>query len=172
VSEVICSSICRTELILTGMNLCRVELPWPVRICVGFSHFDRYESLWGWATLTSRKVCRVELPWPARMSVGWATMTSKNRCRGWATLAGTNLRWVELSYRFESLPSWPILTEHFHGFPQSLKTTAGHISNYITIVSFEVLCTSLLITLRIDVSVNYCQRHYRNHNLEQTHSYT
>jgi len=99
-------------------------------------------------------------------------LTSKNRCRGWATLAGTNLCWVELSYRFESLPSWPILTEHFHGFPQSLKTTAGHISNYITIVSFEVLCALLLITLRIDVSVNHCQRHYRNHNLEQTHSYT
>lgn len=82
--------------ILTGMNLCRVELPWPVRICVGFSHFDRYESLWSWATLTSRKVCRVELPWPARMSVGSAILTSKNRCRSWAILAGTNLCWVEL----------------------------------------------------------------------------
>lgn len=71
-------------------------LPWPVRICVGFSHFDRYESLWGWATLTSRKVCRVEPPWPGRMSVGWATLTSKNRCRGSAIFAGTNLCWVEL----------------------------------------------------------------------------
>jgi hypothetical protein len=84
--------------LLTGMNLCRVELPWPVRICVGFSHFDKYESLWGWATLTSRKVCRVEQPWPARMSVSWATLNSKNRCRGCAILAGTNLRWVELPW--------------------------------------------------------------------------
>jgi hypothetical protein len=81
--------------LLIGMNLCRVELPWPVRICVGFSHFDRYESLWGLATLTSRKVWRVELPWPARVSVGWATLTSKTR-RSWAILAGKNLCWVEL----------------------------------------------------------------------------
>jgi hypothetical protein len=84
--------------ILTGTNLCRAELPWPVRICVEFSHFDRYESLWGWATPTSRKDYWVQLPWPAWMSVGWATLTSKTRCRGWAILAGTNLCWVELPW--------------------------------------------------------------------------
>jgi hypothetical protein len=178
VFEVICSSICHLFehlsdwATLTGMNLCRVELPWPVRFVSGS------------AILTGTNLCGVEPPWPAGKSVGLGYL-NRHEClsveQPWpARIAvGVELFWpvriyVRLSFhdRFEYLPSWPILTEHFHGFPQSLKTTAGHRSNYITIVSFKVPCTLLLITLRIDVSVNYCQRHYRNHNLEQTHSYT
>jgi hypothetical protein len=119
---------------------------------------DLFEHLSHWANLTGTNVCRLSYLDQQESLSGFSYFRRYKSMLGWATTIGSNLCQVDLSW--------------LNTFMAFLKTTAGHISNCITIVSFEVLSTSLLIILRIDVSVNYRQHHYRNHNLEQTHSYT
>lgn len=127
---------------VTCSSICRIELSLPVRISVALSYLDQYEFVSGSTILTGTNLCGFKPPWPQDSLSSWAILVVQI--------------YVGLRYhdRFESLPSWSILTKYFHGFSKSLKTTARHISNYITTVSFEVLSTSSVIILRIDVSVN------------------